>query len=822
MAIVIGDLRAILGLDSSSFQQGMQRAQASLKKTGEDMQRIGRSLSLKVTAPLAAFGGLSLKTAGEFQTAMNRVAAVSGATGDQLDAMQKQARQLGATTQFSASEAADAMGFLAMAGFRTNEIIGAMPDTLRLASAAQMDMASAADIVSNILAGYSMKVEDLGHANDVLVKSFTSSNTDLRQLGEAMKYAGPVASAAGVSFEEAAAALGMMGNAGIQGSMAGTSLRGAISRILSPTKVMAARMEEAGLAFTDAEGRLLPLADIVRQLEPFADDAGLMMELFGQRSGPAMAALVSQGADALRDMTGELQNSAGAADRVSKIQMEGLNGALKELRSVFEELQLKIAESGLLDWAESFVKWLTQLIQKVSQASPEMLRWGTVIAGVAATLGPLLIGLGFLLTALGPLAAGFAALAGPVGIAVAAIAGAAALIVTNWDTVGPFFTSLWEGVKTTFSGYGAAIIGLVTGDMEKARDGFKQAWEGIKEFWSTFWDGLVLVVKNVVPTLLALGGELIQALWDGMKAKMPEVKSWLKDQLNDAFSIRPDSFLGNVFRKPGSGTAPYPPGGVGTGADGQYSEGVVLGNAMREGMVEGLGNGREVGTSFSSDVSGGFREDMGIQSPSQVMIEYGQYISQGLGIGIQNGASGPISAMAGISDSVVSLADQMKSGFQSAFEGVVTGSMKAKDAVASLLQDLARMLANRAFQSLWGAVLGSFDPLAGALRGAGVAAVPAFAAGGMHGGGWRLVGENGPELEATGPARYFNAAQTRSMMGGGKQDVHVTVSVDRSGNLQAFVDRRADAAAQYRVGQSESQFVGRFARTRDQMQKRVD
>src|SRR5690606_28233960 len=143
----------------------------------------------------------------------------------------------------SASEAADAMGFLAMAGMDANDILGAMPDTLNLAAAANLDMARAADIVTNIHAGYNKDVSELTAATDVLVKAFTSANTDLSQLAEAMKYAGPVASAAGVDFNEAAAALSMMGNAGIQGSMAGTSLRGAISRILGPTKAMREAME---------------------------------------------------------------------------------------------------------------------------------------------------------------------------------------------------------------------------------------------------------------------------------------------------------------------------------------------------------------------------------------------------------------------------------------------------------------------------------------------------------------------------------------------------------------------------------------------------
>lgn len=211
LSAVIGALRVNLGLDTAAFQDGLSSATKSLQKTGRQMQRTGKAMTKAITVPVAGFGALIAKTAGDFEASMNQVGAVSGATGNQLDELRKTARDLGATTQFSASEAADAMKFLSMAGFDANQTIEALPGTLQLAAAASLDLGDAADIVSNILSGYGIQVEELSRVNDVLVKTFTSANTDLRQLGEAMKYAGPVASAAGVQFEEAAAAIGLMG-----------------------------------------------------------------------------------------------------------------------------------------------------------------------------------------------------------------------------------------------------------------------------------------------------------------------------------------------------------------------------------------------------------------------------------------------------------------------------------------------------------------------------------------------------------------------------------------------------------------------------------
>lgn len=498
MAAVIGSLRADLSVSIAKFEGDLGRAAQALERFGKQAARIssqlesaGSRMTMLITAPLVAFGATALRAAGDFEQSMNRVEALTQATGEELKKLKDQARELGGTTQFSASDAADAMGFLAMAGMKTNQIMGAMPHVLRLAGAAQLDMASAADIVTNILAGYNLQIDDLAHSNDVLVKAFTSANTDLQQLGEAMKYAGPVASAAGVQFEQAAAALAMMGNAGIQGSMAGTSLRGAITAALNPTKKMSDAMKAAGLNFKDAEGKLLPLDQIIQQLEPHAQNAGLFMTLFGQRAGPAMAALVSQGSDALRDLTGDLEDAAGTAQRVSEVQMKGFNGMLKEMESAFEELQLRIAESGLMDAISAIGLAFTSVLIAVGQLPDPLLNLVVIFAGLAAAIGPLLWIAGAFVGAVAnliPVMSLFAGAAIPViaslmGIATAAWAAAApflpfiaiagVVIAVAWKfraaiaeafgwvveylkaEVGPVFAELWQSLKSVVSSIAA-------------------------------------------------------------------------------------------------------------------------------------------------------------------------------------------------------------------------------------------------------------------------------------------------------------------------------------------------------------------------------
>lgn len=356
-----------------------------------------------------------VKVAADFETAMNQVSAVSGATGEQFDALRQQALDLGRTTQYTASQVADAMGFLAMAGLKTDEILGATPATLQLAAAAQMDLAQAADIVTNILAGYNKEVGDLAEVNDILVKAFTSSNTNLVQLGDAMKYAGPVAASAGIDFKETTAALGMMGNAGFQGTLGGTALRGAIVRLLSPTKQASKLMEEMGLSaedmtddisgldaeleasaaamkalglqVTDSEGRMLPLVDIIRQLEGHADKTGVMMQLFGQRAGPAMIALLGQGSEAFEKFIEDLDNAAGTAQQVADVQMQGFNGMMRQIWSAVEGTTIAVG-SMLIPVLVQLGAMIVPVINSMTdwmEANPELAR-GIVMA-TAALLG---------------------------------------------------------------------------------------------------------------------------------------------------------------------------------------------------------------------------------------------------------------------------------------------------------------------------------------------------------------------------------------------------------------------------------------------------
>lgn len=648
MAAVIGSLRADLSASVAKFEQDLGKAAASLERFGKKAQRIsanlesaGQRLTAAITLPILAFGASTAKAAGDYEQSMNRVRALTSATGDDLDKLKKQARDLGAATQFSASDAADAMGFLAMAGQDVNTILGAMPHVLTLAGSAQLDMAKAADIVTNVMAGYALGVDDLAHANDVLAKAFTSANTDLVDLATAMKYAGPVAQAAGVQFEEAAAALSMMGNAGIQGSMAGTSLRGAISRILGPTKAMSDAMKAAGLNFTDASGRILPLSNIIQQLEPHANNAGLFMTLFGQRAGPAMAALVSQGSDALRELTGELENSGGTAAKISGVQMEGFKGMLKELQSAFEELQLRIAESGLLKFLGAVVYAATEAMRALALLPDPVLAAITAFAGLAATIGPLLWIAGAFVGAIGHLApllalaatsaskliaplasmisggAGFLRLLGPIGLAIGVVVSslikfrgvlveAFGYLATQFQqSVAPAIAGLVSAFQELFG----AISNLLTSGPLGAFVNFVQ-W-AVAEITALLLQGLGHAFLTVVATIADAASTLIRLMtgvvetigmllrgdfsgaWDRAKETVADFASGILDTLENllpgitgalqAMSDAVTRWIGDRFRQVLDWIEARFPGFVQAVAD--MARGAV---AWAKAMVEGI------------------------------------------------------------------------------------------------------------------------------------------------------------------------------------------------------------------------------------------
>ena len=471
------DLSVILRFIDKSAQ-GLKGFQANMSAVGKKMQSVGKTMSLAITAPIIGLGVNAIRMGVNFQAAMNMVGAVTGSTGKEFEQLKKIARDLGATTQFSATQAAEAMKFMGMAGFDANKIMAAVPKVLELAAAAQLDMGSAANITTNIMSGFGFAAKDMARVNDILVNTFTNANVNLVQMGEALKKVGPIASKLKFRFTEISAALGLMGNAGIQGSEAGVALRRALINLQNPTKQQKEAMRFMELEFKNANGTMKDLAGIIGEYENAAkkgaDETQIMtsmMQIFGARAVAPMLALLAAGSKGLAEME-EKTKKVGTASRIAKRQMEGLPGALKLIQSAWEAVNIALTEGAFGKWVEETIRGFAAVLTEVVKfidTNPEIVKWGLAVAAVFAVSGPLLIGLGFVAVAIGAISLPLVA----VVAGLTALGGLAALLISNWKPIKEFFSTMWNEI---------------TSDMNKT-------WDLAQQRWSEFMDKIKPIVK---------------------------------------------------------------------------------------------------------------------------------------------------------------------------------------------------------------------------------------------------------------------------------------------------------------------------------------
>lgn len=356
-------------LDASGIKGG-------LKKLGSITTKGLKVATTAITGTSAALGGISaaaIKVGSDFEAQMSRVKAISGATGEEFEKLKKQAIQLGADTAFSASEAAQGMENLAAAGFTTSEIMDAMPGMLNLAAASGEDLASSADIAASTLRGFGLEASDAAHVADVLAENANRTNSSVAETGEAMKYVAPLARAAGISMEETAAAIGIMANAGIQGSQAGTTLRGAISRLSKPTEDMQVAMEELGVSFYDSEGKMKSLSDQVgmmrKAMSGMTDEQknNYLVTLYGQEALSGMLALINEGEGELSSLTEAYKACDGSAKAAAETMQDNLQGAIEQLSGSAESLGIVFYED-VSDSLKDTVKTVNESVDNIKDA----------------------------------------------------------------------------------------------------------------------------------------------------------------------------------------------------------------------------------------------------------------------------------------------------------------------------------------------------------------------------------------------------------------------------------------------------------------------
>lgn len=317
-----------------------------------------------------AVGGFALatKTAGDFQTQMLKVKAISRATAEEFEMLKKQAKDLGRTTQFSAKQVGEAQQFQAMAGLKVNEIMEATPGILNLAASANLDLGRSSDIATNIMSQFGLQASDMNKIVDTLALTVNTSNQDMEQLADAMNYLGPTAKAMGIKLEEAAAITGIMASNGLQGSLGTRALATSLTRLARPTEAMENAMQKLNLKAFDLNGNFVGVSGVVKQLESKfgkltqEQQQYYLSTLFGAEAIQEWNILLANGSENLNRYSDELRNSTGAAQNMANTMMSGYQGAILRLQSAWEGLLISLGESGIIDLvAIGFSKMATVL-----------------------------------------------------------------------------------------------------------------------------------------------------------------------------------------------------------------------------------------------------------------------------------------------------------------------------------------------------------------------------------------------------------------------------------------------------------------------------
>lgn len=549
MATDVGSAVGYLDLDISGFLSGLQSAQSqantaskniattignNLQSAGKSMTSAGSTLTKTVTTPVLGLGTAAVKVTSDFESAMSKVSAISGATGGDLDALNKKAQEMGAKTKFSATESAEAFTYMAMAGWKTEDMLSGIDGIMSLAAADGLDLATTSDIVTDALTAFGLSASDSGHFADVLAKASSNANTNVSMLGESFKYAAPVAGALGYSAEDAAIALGLMANAGIKGSQGGTALRGSLTRLIKPTDDAAALMEQYGLSMTNADGSMKSLGEVMNMLRDKlgglteAEQAQVATQIFGQEAMSGMLAIINASDSDYAKLTDAIYDADGAAQQMADTMLDNLSGQLTLFKSALEGLAIQFGEI-LMPYIKQFVTWLQNLTQKLQELTPEQKEQIVKWAAIAAAIGPVLMVLGKLTSSVDSIITTFGKIPGaiakaksaftavsaaiggisaPVVAVVAVISVLIAAFANLWKTNEEFrnkMTAIWDGIKSKFESFAQGIVDRLNAlgfDFENFGEVVKAIWDGFCSLLAPIFEGVFNQISVILGSVL--------------------------------------------------------------------------------------------------------------------------------------------------------------------------------------------------------------------------------------------------------------------------------------------------------------------------------
>ena len=509
------------------------------KEVGGNIENAGKKL-LPVTATVTALGTVSVKTAADFESSMSKVAAVSGATGSDLEALSKKAREMGSKTKFSASEAAEAMNYMAMAGWKTEDMLSGIEGVMNLAAASGEDLATTSDIVTDALTAFGLSAQDSGHFADVLAAASSNANTNVSMMGETFKYAAPIAGALGFSVEDTAEAIGLMANAGIKGSQAGTSLRTIMTNLSGDVKICGQNIGKVTIATTNADGSMRDLSDILADCRVAfsglseSEQAAAAEALVGKNAMSGFLALMNASEGDISKLSGAIDNCNGAAQNMADIMNDNLEGQLTILKSQLQELAISFGEI-LLPAVKKIVGWIQGFINVLNSLPDGVKETIVTIALIAAALGPVLIIVGKVISAIGTIMTIIPKLAGVINAAkgviaafnavcaanpyvliIAAIVALVAAFIYLWNNCEEFrqfWIDLWEGIKEIAIAVWEALKEFFKAAWEIIKTTAETVWNALASFFTSLWEG----IKNTFTTVVNAISTFLTTMWNTIK-----------------------------------------------------------------------------------------------------------------------------------------------------------------------------------------------------------------------------------------------------------------------------------------------------------------
>lgn len=512
---------------SQSISATTEKAQAfseklsgGFKTVGENATKLGAKMSLGITTPLTLIGKKAIDTAADFEYSMSEVGAISGATGDDLAALENKAKEMGKTTKFSASESAEALKYMAMAGWKTSDMLDGLEGVMNLAAASGEDLGTTSDIVTDALTAFGLTASYSGHFADILATASSNANTNVGMMGETFKYVAPVAGALRYSAEDTAEAIGLMANAGIKSSQAGTSLRSILSNLQGEVKFAGAQFGEMTIQTTNADGSMRSLGDILGDCRTAfsmmseSERASNAEMVVGKEAMSGFLAIMNAAPSDIDKLNNAINNCDGAAKSMADTMNDNLSGRITLLKSQIEGLAIQFV-TLVMPYLEQGVEWLSKVCDWIAGLDENTQKMILTIGGILAAAGPLLIlfgkvssGIGSIIQVGGSLIGGIGKVTGGIGALVgkvsggsgllsafmaiptpvkvvigifAALVAAGVLIYKNWDEIKEWAGKTWAKIKE--------IVG-------SAVDGIRNFFSGIIDFVKNNWQGLALLLVN--------------------------------------------------------------------------------------------------------------------------------------------------------------------------------------------------------------------------------------------------------------------------------------------------------------------------------------